>query len=277
MPTRILPHLDDVGCSAGSVTAWQALRAAGVVRSASVMVPCPWYPAAVEDWRSDPGQDLGIHITLNAEWDLYRWRPLTGRVKGLVDDEGFFHRRPEAVVAQADASAVEDEMAAQIEQALADGIALTHIDAHMGTAYLPPFIERLWDLSSRYGLPLMVCRDVSVLFDIVRLPQADVGYFRELIAEAVERGNPVFDRFLIGFTPEGQSAEEFISAMVGQAGDGLHWLALHANAPGDLGTFAPHMVWPREAEYELFRTPQSRDVFARWGAETLNWRDLSST
>lgn len=276
MSIRILPHLDDVGCSAGSVVAWRALRAAGVVRSASVMVPCPWYPAAVEDWRSEPGQDLGIHITLNAEWARYRWRPISGAVKGLVDDDGFFHRRPEATLAHADPAAVEDEMAAQIERALADGIAPTHIDAHMGTAYLPAFVERTWNVASRYRLPLMVCRDISVLFNIVRLPETDAGYFREIIAEADRRGDIVFDRFLIGFTPEGKSAGDFISEMVKQAGAGLHWLALHANAPGEVGAFAPHMVWPREAEYQLFRDAGSHDIFARHGAETVNWRDLRS-
>lgn len=36
---RLLAHLDDVGSTAGSVVAWRALRDAGVVRSASVMVP----------------------------------------------------------------------------------------------------------------------------------------------------------------------------------------------------------------------------------------------
>lgn len=269
----ILPHLDDVGVSAGSVVAWQALRQAGVVRSASVMVPCPYYPFAVEDYRGDPAQDLGIHLTLTSEWSRYRWRPLIGPRAGLVDHEGFFHRRPEAVVANADASAVEDEICAQIERVLADGIQPTHLDAHMGTAFLPPFIERLWNIATRYGLPLPICRKPSALFRIVGLPEADDGFFRELAREAERRGDPVFDDFLIGFTPEGESAAAFLSAMVATAPTGLHWLALHANATDDTYVLAPHMVWPRQAEYRLFSEPGSASVFA--GCNVVNWHDLT--
>ena len=80
---KVLAHLDDVGSSHGSVVAWQALRTAGVVRSASVMVPCPWHPLARDDWQDDPDQDMGVHITLTSEWSAYRWRPLTGWLERL--------------------------------------------------------------------------------------------------------------------------------------------------------------------------------------------------
>lgn len=269
---RILIHLDDVGATAGSVRAWQDLRAAGVVRSASVMVPCPYYRYAVEDFLETPDQDLGIHITLNSEWSRYRWRPLTGASGGLVDAEGFFPRRPEAVVANADPSAVEDEMAAQIERAISDGIRPTHIDAHMGTAFLPKFIERLWSLASRYGLPVPLCRDASPLFDMVGASGQDHGYMHELIAEADKRSDPVFDSFLIGFTPEGEPAQSFFQSMIASAAPGLHWLAIHANAPDDTGQFAPHMVWPREAEHRLFSCRESIELFGT--ASVINWQEL---
>lgn len=273
MTRTFLLHLDDVGVSAGSVAAWAALRAAGVVRSASVMVPCPYYRFAVEDYHAAPEQDLGIHITLTSEWSRYRWAPLTGRVKGLVDDEGYFHRRPDAVLANAEPKAVEDEMAAQIERALGDGIRPTHLDAHMGTAFLPAFIERFWALGDRYGLAVPLCRNISVLFDIVRLGKIDESYFRELIVEAERRGDPVFESFLIGFTPEGESAGDFYRAMALRAPEGLHWLAMHANAPDDLGYFAPHTVRARNAEYALFSDPASAGLFG--DARLVNWGDLS--
>lgn len=274
----VLPHLDDVGVSAGSVVAWRALRAAGVVRTASVMVPCPWYPAAVADVRAAPEQDLGVHVTLTSEWSAYRWRPLIGQRDaargGLLDDEGYFHRRPEAVAARADPQAVEDEMAAQIERALADGIVPTHLDAHMGTAFLAPFVERLWAVAERYRIPVVLCRDLSGLFRAVRLPDADTGRLREIVSEAERRGDPVLDRFLIGFTPDGQDPASFFAAMLDSAGEGTHFLALHANAPGDVAAMAPHMAWPREAEYHLFRDPESATLPAGRGFAVSSWREI---
>ena len=277
MATRILAHLDDVGSSHGSVVAWKGLRAAGVVRSASVMVPCPWYRAAVADWHDAPDQDLGVHITLTSEWSTYRWRPLTGPVPGLTDDDGYFHAHPRQVAQNADPEAVADEMAAQIERALADGIRPTHLDAHMGTAYLPQFLGKLLDASERYGIPAMMCRDFAALVADVGLDIGDGGYLAEAEAEVARRGQPIFDRFLMLFCPDEQDAESHYRDLVGKAGEGLHWLALHANAPDDMEAFAPHTVLARRKEYELFADPASVALFAAADAVTCDWRDLAGT
>ena len=275
MNGTILCHLDDVGASHGSVVAWKRLRAAGIVRSASVMVPCPWYPLAVEDWREAPDQDLGVHITLTSEWAAYRWRPMTGPVAGLTDADGFFHRRPEAVAAAADPAAVADEMAAQIERALADGIRPSHLDAHMGTAYMGAFIEVFLDISARYAIPVMMCRDFAQLFGQVGIPPPDPGLVAEVMAEMERRGWPVHDRLLMGFCPPGADIAGHVDRLVGGAGPGRHWLALHANAPDDTPAFAPHMAEPRLREFEFFGTPAAAAPFDRHGFATVNWPEFA--
>lgn len=274
---RILLHLDDVGVSSGSVAAWKALRAAELVTTASVMVPCPWYRAAVEDHQGEPTQDLGVHLTLTSEWSAYRWAPLTGPIPGLVDDEGYFHRRPEAVVAKADPSAVEDEMSAQIERALADGIRPTHLDAHMGTAFLPPFLPKLLDVSNRYDIPILVCRRIEPLLKAVRADGTDPGPYQEMIQETERRGHPVLDRFIIGFCPDNQPIEDHLEGLIASAGDGTHWLALHANAADETLHFAPHMVRPRLKEFNFFKMPSSRRLFEKLGAEPIGWLDLAKS
>lgn len=277
---RILAHLDDVGATAGSVEAWRALRAAGVVRSASVMVPCAWYRGAVDDYLGDPEQDLGVHVTLTSEWSSYRWRPMIGDAMaqsgGLSDDQGFFHKRPEQVAAQADPRAVRDEMAAQVQRALDDGLLPTHLDCHMGTGYLPEFIEQLWQVGDQFGIPVALCHDMTGLFDIVRTPLQDRGYLAELVQETRNRGGVVFDNFLIGFVPEGRSADDFYGRLASSAGPGLHWFAMHANAPGDFAAIAPHMAWPREQEYALFSSPAGAEMMRRIGARTLTWAEAQS-
>jgi predicted glycoside hydrolase/deacetylase ChbG (UPF0249 family) len=272
MTGRVLAHLDDVGVTAGSVTAWRDLRRAGVVRSASVMVPCPWYPAAVADWRAEPDQDLGVHLTLTSEWAGYRWRPMIGPVRGLVDADGFLHRRPEMVAGAADPSAVEDELAAQIERALSDGLRPSHLDAHMGTAFLGPFIRPLLDVAARYGLPTLVCRDFSTLFGMVGA-RPDPGALAELVAEGRRRGWPVFDRFVMGFAPEGADAAAFFAGLLRPAREGLTWFALHADAGPELAAVAPHMAGPRAAEHRLFADPAARAAFGP--ARVIAWPELT--
>lgn len=271
---RVLPHVDDVGVSPGSVIAWQTLRRAGVVRSASLMVPCAYYPMARDDVLAEPDQDMGVHITLTSEWSAYRWRPLIGAQGGLIDDEGYMHRRPEMVLAKGDPQAVADEIEAQIQCVLADGITPTHLDAHMSTALLPPFVWALIEAGKRHGIPVLCCHDMGPLVNILNLPGFDAGYLREMEAEVRAAGWPVFDRFLIEFCPDEAEASEHYQRVVSEGvPDGLNYLAMHADTGEGLAHFAPHHELPRRKEYELFAAPASQAVFG--AAEIVDWRDLA--
>ncbi len=79
---------DELGFSYGAnVAIYDALRS-GRATSATVMVPAPWARGAA---RSYAGEDVGVHLTLNAELDLYRWGPIT-HAPSLLDGDGAFPR-----------------------------------------------------------------------------------------------------------------------------------------------------------------------------------------
>jgi len=63
----------------------------GILTSSSLMVPCPWANEAVQ---LAAGLDVGVHLTITAEWRTYRWGPITAAARdprnGLVDAEGYF-------------------------------------------------------------------------------------------------------------------------------------------------------------------------------------------
>ena len=101
----------------------------GWATSATLMVPCPW---AFEAVSQAAGLDIGVHLTLTAEYPGYRWRSLTGGAS-LHDADGFMPATAEAVFANADITEVRAECRAQIDQALAWGVDVTHLDSHMGT------------------------------------------------------------------------------------------------------------------------------------------------
>ncbi len=84
----VIVNCDDLGSSrSANVAVYDALRN-GVATSASLMVPCPWARDAAAMYR---GEDVGVHLTLNAEWDTYRWGPIT-HAPSLLDGDGGFPR-----------------------------------------------------------------------------------------------------------------------------------------------------------------------------------------
>src|SRR5947209_4873263 len=100
--------------------------------SATLMVPCPWARDAAARYR---GEDVGVHLTLNAEFDLYRWGPIT-QAPSLLDGDGGFPRTVEDVWDHADLDEVRRELRAQVERALYWGFDVSHLDSHMGTVQL---------------------------------------------------------------------------------------------------------------------------------------------
>ena len=150
--TRLLiVNCDDIGSShAANVASERAMRE-GLATSATLMVPCPWAREAVERFA---GLDVGIHLTLTSEYPTYRWRALTG-APSLRDAEGYMPRTAAELWAQADASEVEDECRAQIDQALAWGVDITHLDNHMGTLQVNKDLFPIYvKLAREYKLPL---------------------------------------------------------------------------------------------------------------------------
>jgi predicted glycoside hydrolase/deacetylase ChbG (UPF0249 family) len=67
----------------------------GWITSASVLVPCPWFPEVARFAREHPEADLGINLALNSEWTGYRWGPVApwDEVPSLLDAEGYLATR----------------------------------------------------------------------------------------------------------------------------------------------------------------------------------------
>lgn len=147
----VIISCDDLGsCHGATVGVYQAIRE-GLATCASIMMPAPWARFAANEYN---GEDIGVHLTLNAEHPSYRWGPLT-HAPTLLSGEGGFPRSVDDLWEHADSTEVLRECRAQIERAIAWGIDVTHLAPHLTSITLrPEFFDVYLELAYEFKLPI---------------------------------------------------------------------------------------------------------------------------
>lgn len=273
----VILHADDVGMCHGANTAFVDLSRCGALTCGSVMVPCPWFPEIARIAADEPALDLGVHLTLTSEWSAYRWGPLTraGASSGLVDGEGYFHRTVAALAAGVAPEAAETEMRAQIDRALSFGIDVTHIDTHMGAALSPPLIEAYCRVGRDYGLPVLLPRNNRYYVDVLKLGALGQGEIWDEAAARLDAGNvPLVDNFRMTPGVPHEESEAAYRSLVTDLPEGLTFLALHPNAPGDIETIVPPRAHYRTDETRLLGSGAVAGWLQAGGIQTLGMRAL---
>ena len=269
-------HCDDIGmCRAANDGALAAL-ASGPATCGSLMVPCPAFDEAAARAQRMPGVDLGVHLTLNAEWPRYRWGPVAPAraVPSLLDAEGCLPRTTAETLAKAKPEHVEIELRAQVERALEKGVDVTHLDAHMGTALLPPFGEIYAKLARDYRLPVFAVRPDEAALRAAGVPGAG-GFFAALTGALEAAGIPVLDGFdanSLHFEPgNGQAHNE---ARLRALRPGVNYLICHpAQAGEELTSICPD-AHARDFERRFYGGEPGRRALAAEGIQTLGMRAL---
>jgi predicted glycoside hydrolase/deacetylase ChbG (UPF0249 family) len=269
---QLVIHVDDVGNSHGSNLAYEELFDLGAVTTGSVMVPCPWFPEIAAMARKRPDFDLGVHLTLSAEFVTFRCRPLTGvSDNGLTDADGF-QWRDVASARKADPAAVEAELRAQIDAALAAGIDETHLDSHMGTVMMPEFVDIYVRLGEDYRLPIVLPRDTGLAGTPVGTHgDATRTRYATMIDALVARGTPDFATYISSNFGPPIETEPYYRGIFASAPEGLTWGAFHMTTPGDFGLFSPDAEM-RADEYELFRSGGAREMLDELGIAPVGMR-----
>lgn len=162
----LIIHADDMGLAQSVNAATIKAFSEKGITSGSIMVPCPWAYEMADYIKNNPGLDVGIHLTLTAEWELYKWDGVcsSDKIQSLLDNQGFFYPSVEAFGKAVRADEAEKEIRSQIERAIAWGIEPTHIDTHMGSVMATPELINIYiSLSKEYKLPVLFPRSYIAL------------------------------------------------------------------------------------------------------------------
>ena len=266
----LIIHADDVAeTHAVNAATFQAVES-GAVNSASIMVPCPWFPEAAEYARSHPEADFGLHLTLTSERVYYRWGPVAARnnVPSLVDSNGYFHHDWDQHP-RIDPRDVETELRAQIERARAMGVRPTHFDSHqyrliengkeifqvfvrLGHEYnVPVFVARDWFSEHSYLEASLGPRDLILDHTVTISPDVPAEKWADFYRDAVKNLQPGVTEFVIHV---GLADEELRAATRERATWGAAW---------------------RQRDFDFFMSKEFRSLLEQQHVKLITWRELA--
>jgi predicted glycoside hydrolase/deacetylase ChbG (UPF0249 family) len=262
-------HADDLGMNHSVNRAIFEALDKGWVTSASILVPCPWFPEVVRYAKTHPDADLGIHQALNSEWNDLRWGPVSSKdkVPTLLDAQGYLPLDSPEVAKNAKVAEVEAELRAQIDRAQRIGIHLTHLDSHMGTLFATPDLFKVYlRMGYSYGLP--------VLFESVTPTQLPPGYEvprNEILVDSVLQMGP------------GVSAADWLNwykRILTPLKPGVYQLIVHLAYDDEemRGATGDHPDWGaawRQHDLDTVKSPEFRQFLKDQGFVLVSWKELA--
>lgn len=261
----LIVHADDLGVAHSEDKASFAAMERGSVTSASIMVPCPWFPEVAAYAATHPGADLGLHLTLTSEWNFFKWGPVADRqnVPGLVNRNGYFFSSVDSVIKSSNATEVEKELRAQIEKAKKAGIDITHFDSHMGTLYSSKdYLQVLLKLGKEYKVPVMLNQQVLSMSGSTS--GDDVMLNNIYIESSPDRakGTEAFYTNILNSLQAGVSL-----IIIHSASDDSEMQAVTVDHP-DYGA-----AW-RQADANFFTSENCKKILQHNGIQLITWREI---
>ena len=271
----LITHIDDMGfCHAANIATEQCLSV-GSASCASVIVNASWFLEAANMALKNPPWDIGVHLTLTAEYPHYRWPALSSRdpSSGLLDVQGYLWHTREDAIRHVTEAAAHGEMRAQIEAALQAGIDVTHIDTHMGSVIHPKFVSSYLSLAHEYEVPAFLPRITRA-----RLQELSQGDMADAYLEAIEAIDasrvPMLDEIIIETLVDKADKMNFYQQLIDAVKPGLTHLLFHpAKNSAELRAIADTHV-SRHADYLAFCEPALRDYAEQQGIRVIGYREL---
>jgi len=260
----LIVHADDAGMSHSVNVATQAGLESGIVTSASIMVPCPWFKEFAVYAKDHPQYDYGIHLTLNSEWDDYRWGPVASsdRVSSLVDPTGCLWDGVAQVAMHAKADEVKIELKAQIDR------------AHMGAVLCrPDLVDVYVDLAVEYNLPVLFFKRMPPGME--KEYAALAAQFEKSVSKLKDRKLPLLDnllQFYSGNIPE-QRRQLYFDELA-KIGPGVTQLIIHCGYDNEELRAITDSSRRRDQDRSIFTDPTTRTYLKRQKIELITWKQF---
>lgn len=266
----LIIHADDLGVAYSENSASIAALEQGPVNSASIMVPCPWFPDIAAYARNHKFMDFGLHLTLNSEWKYYKWGPVTSlsEVPSLVNANGYFYSLVDSLQRAAKPEEVKIELENQVKKAYRFGIDVTHLDAHMGAAAsTPEFLKAYIEVGKAYRLPVLLDKRVYLLDD-------------KKVNALLDKSVAVLDGIHTAGPEDYKSGmAAFYTKVLEGLDPGVHCLLIHLayNDAEMKAMTIDHPDWGagwRQADFDFFTSRECEKILEKEQIILITWREI---
>lgn len=265
----LIINADDAGmCHSANLAVMDSMEN-GLVSSATIMVPCPWFPEMATFAKANPDKGFGVHLCHTSEWTRYRWGPIAPReqVPGLVDGDGYFWRGVPEVYARATPEQALIEGRAQIKKAQASGIDVTHIDSHMGTLQLnPDYVKAYMKLAVEFRLPVRMASQDTL---------ARMGH--PGLRDQFSAAGLIFPDYFVyeELKEEAKDVKGFWMKIIGQLKPGVTELYIHPAIASDELKAITGTWQTRSQEYAVFtKDPEIKKLVEDAQIKVISFRPL---
>jgi predicted glycoside hydrolase/deacetylase ChbG (UPF0249 family) len=258
----LIINADDFGmCNSINEAIFRTLKE-GVLRSTSLMVPCPWALHAMNFIKAHPDIPFGVHLTVICDADNYSWGPVTSKdkVPNLVDQAGNFYSVEgfPKFLNQASLDQLEVEFRSQIETVLAAGLKPAHLDWHA---------LRLDSRVDIFDLMLRLAKEYGMAFRITG---------RTFIQKLQSQGLPTNDYDLLdsfSLDPVNKSAR--YAQMLHELPAGLSEWAVHPGLDNsELLAMEPDGNHFRQTDFDFLISQEAKDIVKEEGIILFDYRAL---
>lgn len=154
MSIQLLSRTDDFGSArAANKAILEAVDTGYVVRNVSCIACAPYIEEGAEQLKKYSHIDIGLHLTLNSEWNGVRWGALSDNGQ-ISDDRGYFFRtQQELAERKPDINGILKEYDAQLDRLTKLGLSVAYADSHMGPElWVSGLAEAIEDWTLKKGL-----------------------------------------------------------------------------------------------------------------------------
>ena len=271
----LIIHNDDIGMSQSVNSASFDAFDKGYINSGSVMVPCPWFLEVVQYSKKNPNLDIGIHLTLTSEWKNYKWGGVSSsdKIKSILDDKGHFYPEVSYVQKNAKYNEVKNELEAQINYSLSNGLIPTHLDTHMGAVRATPkTLQAYLEVGNKFQLPVQISEEYksildNQLIDFKRIDKSKILFVKKIYGK--QDDTPInHEEWMI-----------FYKKVLDDIKPGLNVLLVHVGYDNDelKAITVDHPHWGskwRELDFKILESEEFRKRLRNRNIKLVTWNQI---